>query len=356
MNKKALMAATLVLLVLAVAGMQIGMVKANFVAFEYPHNPNTIISVESPANLTRWEKEITLKVSLNLSLWYPSYLWTFWNSTYTCAISSFEYVIDGKYKVSLLSGDTVVITPQDLQLTSQGIDPAPQFIQISKNLSLGFLPDGNHSLQVKTTTNGKYWKGGPAWTESNEPVYDKSDTLSFFIGKPTYTEPTPAPSTSPTPTNPQITIISALCQAGKASFNFTAKEPCSWIGYSLDGRSTVTITGNVTTTRWLGLYSHYICVSDLTAGKHEVTFYTRDESGDLEQSSALSFTINEQAPKLTPTPTTPIEPTLEPTQTTSSIIDDYQTLDLTPILILSGITVIAVAVGALVYFKRGREL
>jgi hypothetical protein len=101
MRKKAIMATiTLVLLVLAAGGMQIGIVKANFVAFEYPHNPYTIISLESPANLSKWEKEITLNVSLNLSLWYPSYLWTLWNSTYTCVISSIDYVIDGKYKAN----------------------------------------------------------------------------------------------------------------------------------------------------------------------------------------------------------------------------------------------------------------
>ena len=53
-----------------------------------------------------------------------------------------------------------------------------------------------------------------------------------------------------------------------------------------------------------------------------------------------------------PSPTPTIEPTLEPAQTATPTNGDNQTVDLTPILALTGIVVVAVGVGALVYFKR----
>jgi hypothetical protein len=178
--------------------------KANPVAFEFPQNPHTIITIQSPANLSRWETGTTLTVSLNLSLWYPSYIFSnpFYNYTYTCSLSSFEYVIDaGKYRFSLFAGDTALIIPENLQTTSQAANPAPQFLKVSKNLDLGFLADGNHTLQVKTTTDGHYYKGGQ---EHWDPIYDKSDTFSFFIGRPTITSPSPTPAASPSsiPTAP----------------------------------------------------------------------------------------------------------------------------------------------------------
>jgi len=249
---------------------------------------------------------------------------------------------NGKYRFNLLESNSDNSTPLNLQITSQ-----TQFVQISRTLK--DLSEGNHSLHVKTTTNGVHGFYGSI---VSTPVYDQSAITYFVIGIPTVTQPSPTPIASPTLIDPQIVIISALCQSDAASFNFTAKEPCSWIGYSLDGRDTLNITGNVTTTRWLGLYNHYVCISDLTAGKHNVTFYAKDDSGNLEQSNALSFTINEQTPIQTPTPTQTIEPTLEPTQTATPTNDDNQTSDLTPILPLSGIAVIAVAVGAFSYFKR----
>jgi hypothetical protein len=59
-------------------------------------------------------------------------------------------------------------------------------------------------------------------------------------------------------------------------------------------------------------------------------------------------------PSPSPSPSPTIEPSLEPTQTPIPTSDSNQTLDLMPILALSGIVVIAVALGALVIFRRRR--
>ena len=81
----------------------------------------------------------------------------------------------------------------------------------------------------------------------------------------------------------------------------------------------------------------------------QVSFWA--DNGDLTYISALGgYGNSASTPTLSPSPT--IDPTLEPTQTATPTNDDNQTVDLTPILALSGIVVIAIAVGALVYLKR----
>jgi hypothetical protein len=69
---------------------------------------------------------------------------------------------------------------------------------------------------------------------------------------------------------------------------------------------------------------------------------------NLPTPSPSSVPSPSPSPTLSPT----LEPTLEPTQTAKPTNDKNQTLDLMPILVLSGIAVATVAVGALVYFKR----
>ena len=218
-----------------------------------------------------------------------------------------------------------------------------------KSLILTELSNGKHTIAVTLIAKATFTSNahfGVYWDTK-----EVSENVTFIIDT---TKATPVPSTSPTPTNPQITIISALCQEAKASFNFTAKEPCSWIGYSLDGKETVTISGNVTTT-WLGLYNHYYCISDLTAGKHNVTFYARDDSGNSVQSNALSFTISEQTP--TPTPATTMEPTIEPIQTATSTPtgDSSFTLDTSSAAIGVTAAIALVAGGALVYLRKRKR-
>ncbi len=346
MRKKAFMAALMIILVLVALGLQaIHVTEANPIGAYQPDNPHTIINVESPANLTKYDKytrDITVVVSLNFSLWYPSYLLT-WNPNYTCSLSSVELRMDnGKYRFNLLESNSDSNTPLNPQITSQ-----TQIMQISTTLK--DLSEGNHSLQVKTTTNGVHGYYGSI---VSTPIYDQSGITYFVIGIPTITQPTPTPIATPTPMDPKIVIISALCQAGKASFNFTAKQLYSWIGYSLDRKDTVTITGNVTTIGWAGNYNHYCCIFDLTAGKHNVTFYAKADSGNLEQSNPLSFTINEQTP--TPTPATTMETTIEPIQTATSTPtgDSSFTLDTSSAAIGITAVIALVAAVALVYLKR----
>jgi hypothetical protein len=52
------------------------------------------------------------------------------------------------------------------------------------------------------------------------------------------------------------------------SVNFTANEPLSWIGYSLDGQTNVTISGNTT-------------LPELAQGSHNLAIYAKDTAGNI---------------------------------------------------------------------------
>jgi hypothetical protein len=60
--------------------------------------------------------------------------------------------------------------------------------------------------------------------------------------------------------------------------DFTVDESTSWIGYSLDGQTNVTIAGNTT-------------LFDLEEGSHNILVYANDTSGNMGTSSKTFFTI-----------------------------------------------------------------
>jgi hypothetical protein len=67
--------------------------------------------------------------------------------------------------------------------------------------------------------------------------------------------------------------------------NFTVSEEATWVGYSLDNKTQVTINGNAT-------------LKELPVGSHNVTVYAKDVAGNLGASETLSFTIEEPSEPL----------------------------------------------------------
>ena len=78
---------------------------------------------------------------------------------------------------------------------------------------------------------------------------------------------------------PVISILSPKnekYETSEVSLTFIVDEPTSWLGYSIDGQDTVTITGNTT-------------LSGLSGGDHTLTVYATDTSGN-ECSETIYFT------------------------------------------------------------------
>ena len=73
--------------------------------------------------------------------------------------------------------------------------------------------------------------------------------------------------------------------SGNISLAFTINKLSTWIGYSLDGQSNVTITGNTTLT-------------GLSSGFHNVTVFAKDELENMGASETVVFNISEPFPIL----------------------------------------------------------
>jgi hypothetical protein len=66
--------------------------------------------------------------------------------------------------------------------------------------------------------------------------------------------------------------------ASNVSLTFTVNKPPVWLGYSLDGQETVTVSGNTT-------------IAGLTSGLHNVTVYAKDAFENTGNSEIIIFSI-----------------------------------------------------------------
>ena len=80
---------------------------------------------------------------------------------------------------------------------------------------------------------------------------------------------------------PEISVASPenkTYTASNVSLAFTMNKPASWMGYSLDGKEEVTITGNTTLT-------------ELANGSHSLTVYANDTDGNTGVSDTIYFSV-----------------------------------------------------------------
>ncbi len=82
---------------------------------------------------------------------------------------------------------------------------------------------------------------------------------------------------------PEVTMLSPLSNktysGSNFALNFTVNKPVTWLGYSLDGKENVNLTGNIT-------------LSGLPDGSHYVTIYAKDEYGNVGASETITFTLS----------------------------------------------------------------
>ena len=67
--------------------------------------------------------------------------------------------------------------------------------------------------------------------------------------------------------------------------SFTVDEPTSWMGYSLDGQTNITITGNTT-------------LADIADGTHSLVVYANDTAGEMARSDTICFTVDTVPPEI----------------------------------------------------------
>ena len=118
--------------------------------------------------------------------------------------------------------------------------------------------------------------------------------------------------TSP-PTISGLSISNKTYNSQVIPLSFNVDENTSWVAYNLDNQGNETIQGNITLT-------------GLSNGSHSIIVYANDTVGNMGKSDTVFFTVN--------------------TLTAEDFI---------PAMVLSGMIVIAVAIGLLVHFKKRKR-
>jgi hypothetical protein len=197
------------------------------------------ISINSPSNSTYDSHTIALNVTVRVML-----------STTTITLS---YSVDGKDNVTI-------------PLTSVADTYGFGFVStISGLTTLPELPDGLHNITVYAKYNYNN-QGAPHIATDNAAVY-------FIVN-----------DKNP-PVLSVLSIKNKIYDQNNLPLKFTADKPTSWIGYSIDEATNVTVTGNTTLT-------------GLSSGPHNITIYANDTVGNMGATETMYFSVaKEQEPE-----------------------------------------------------------
>ena len=194
-------------------------------------------------------------------------------------------------------------------------------LRVSQSITQGFhgfsydligLSEGRHLLEVTATGSAG---GALARTVSSGIIYFTVDT-----------------------SGPKVRFVSSQQQTfssgADASFNFTVFEGVSWLGYSIDGGSVVTVTDNVTVSHRL----YKLTLPDLSDGSHSLTVYAEDLAGNMGESEPLQFTVGQE------TQPEPEQPASEQPFPTALIAAAS-----------ASVAAVAILAGILLYIKRNKR-
>jgi hypothetical protein len=204
-------------------------------------------------------------------------------------LTSVYYVVDGNEHQN--------ITMNDVSTYPNGPSAAPT---LSFSITLN-LTAGAHSVAVSVEANSTYLSN----YFSNNPlstvvVQVNSEPINFTVVVP---EPV------------IVTPENMIYNESSVPLVFTVDtSAAAWIGYSLDGKERVTITGNTTLT-------------GLSNGEHNITVYANDTLGNIYASHTVNFTV------ALPLVTKPF-----PTTTVAAVS--------------GALAVVVLGIGLLVYFKK----
>jgi len=139
-----------------------------------------------------------------------------------------------------------------------------------------WLLEDSYTLEMPETHDEFVWSH---WLEDGDTNRIKTVTMNTNILL-------TAVFTPPDTTPPTISIISPenkTYPVADVPLTFTVSESTSWIGYSLDGQTNVTITENIT-------------LSGLSDRSHYVVVYANDTIGNMGASSTVYLTVDTTEP------------------------------------------------------------
>jgi parallel beta-helix repeat protein len=148
--------------------------------------------------------------------------------------------------------------------------------------------DGSFSpspFSVNTWDNG-YPSGGNYWSDYHTKYPNATEISDSGIGNTPYVIDSQNKDQYPlmepfTTTAPKISIsapVNQIFNETSVHLNFIVDKQVNWIGYSLDGKDNVTITGNTT-------------IAGLSNGFHTLVVYANDTFGNMGASETVTFTV-----------------------------------------------------------------
>lgn len=234
------------------------------------------IYAQESSNLTVFNNQVTNNT-------YGIYLQDCSNGTFSC-----NKAINNTYGVYFKSSVNCTVTGNNVEKNDYGI-----YLSGSSNNTVYHNNFDQNDQQVaidgtivNVWDNG-YPSGGNYWSDytgpdeckgihQNETDSDGIVDSSYVIDQNNIDNyPLSAPWSLP------INIImpgNTTYRGTNITLTFTADLNASWIGYSLDGKANVTITGNVTLT-------------NLSYGLHYIVICANDTSGNIHSSAKVYFTI-----------------------------------------------------------------
>jgi hypothetical protein len=330
MSTKAAVRATLIvsLLISLVTGtLFVEVTKAN--PMPYPPTPSTdlpTLTIQTPENNS--DTYANNNLELNFSVTKPDSWDSYGGMLIMPAVGSYVVwvYLDGTLKY------------YSLNLGSPGIF-VTTYIAVFKNLT---AQQHTITLSILATT---YYGDSPLKYESNinQTAFFSIDADSktiWFVMEPQTVEREPYPSyllpllplPSPTPSRyqvkdpitihledpplpPEISNISVTNQTFNSNvipLTFNVNTDTSWMAYSLDDKTNITISGNTT-------------LANVTEGSHSIVVYANDTTGNMVTSQTAYFTVN---PSPSPSPTSTSSPAAIPSPT----IPEFPTYATLPLL------------------------
>ena len=206
------------------------------------------LTINSPSNSTYSSSLLTLNITVK-TLVNPS-----------ASNITMVYSIDGATNTTISIESTRVPLWVDITYangtTTKGISISSPYL-ITAIADLPELSEGSHNL----TIYAKY-----ELSSSDRDIGFDEKTVYFTIddGKP--------------PTISNLSPENKTYNQKDLPLNFTTDQPTSWMGYSLDGKENVTLTGNTT-------------LGELSNGSHSIIVYANDTAGNMGVSQTINFTI-----------------------------------------------------------------
>jgi hypothetical protein len=243
-----------------------------------------------------------------------------------------------------------------------GILSAQHHMQKVGNITVPSLPNHFSVGLVKLDDDGNIFGNNtypPATQGSNfiNSIIESADGYYVFTG--TYASNSgekqlwiAKTQIDPTPDNisPIIRVLSPKNQTynNKPYLTFYVSEPASWIGYSLDGKSNITLTTNTT-------------LSDLTQGTHTIVIYANDTSGNLGISNIVFFNSQTDSTSnltISTSPSTTLPPSISPIIPQETIHAQQPQLQISLewlLVITIAVVVFAVAIFTIYIKKQGDQ-